>query len=203
MSSLDALDRLANDAFPGRVVRKDLVRRTKIGANVPLYVLEYLLGKYCASDDPETVEVGLTEVNRQLTEHFVWPDEAGKIQAKLKQKGKYRVIDKVKARLVESEGKIWAELVNFNSRFVHIPESVWQRYDRLFESGIWAQVDLVYNETEDELGPRRPFWIESLRPIQVAAFDLDEYRESRGQLDRDAWLDLLVRSIGLEPVHFD
>ena len=204
MSSLDALDRLANDAFPGRVVRKDLVRRTKVGANVPVYVLEYLLGKYCASDDPDTIEVGLAEVNRQLTEHFVWPDEAGKIQARLKQKGKYRVIDKVKARLVESEGKIWAELVNFNSRYVNIAEEAAYKYDRLFESGIWAQTDLIYNQLEDDpVGSRRPFWIESLRPIQVAAFDLTEYQESRGELERDAWLDLLVRSIGLEPAHFD
>ncbi len=117
MSSFDALDRLANDAFPGRVVRKDLVRRTKVGANVPVYVLEYLLGKYCASDDQETIEVGLAEVNRQLTEHFVWPDEAGKIQARLKQRGKYRVIDKAKARLVESEGKFWAELVPHQATF--------------------------------------------------------------------------------------
>ena len=200
MNSLDALDRLANDAFPGRVVRKDLVRRTKVGANVPVYVLEYLLGKYCASDDPETIKVGLTEVNRQLTQHFVWPDEAGKIQAKVKQKGKYRVIDKVKARLVESENKIWAELVNFNSRYVHIPEGVWQKFDRLFESGVWAQVDLIYNETDDEpAGARHPFWIESFRPIQVAAFDLDEYRESRSRIDRDAWIDLLIRSVGYEP----
>ena len=204
MTSLDDLDRLANDAFPGRVVRKDLVRRTKVGANVPVYVLEYLLEKYCASDDPDTIEVGLAEVNRQLTEHFVWSDEAGKIQAKLKQKGKYRVIDKVKARLVESEGKIWAELVNFNSRYVNIAEEVAYKYDRLFGSGIWAQTDLIYNQLEDDpVGSRRPFWIESLRPIQVAAFDLTEYQESRGQLDRDAWLDLLVRSIGLEPSHFD
>ena len=204
MSSLDALDRLANDAFPGRVVRKDLVRRTKVGANVPIYVLEYLLGKYCASDDPETIEVGLQEVNRQLSEHFVWPDEAGKIQARLKQRGKYRIIDKVKARLVESEGKFWAELVNFGSRYVHIPETVTDRYERLFESGIWAQVDLIYNQIEDDpVGSRHPFWIESLRPIQVAAFDLDEYRESRSSLDKDAWLDLLIRSIGLEPEYFD
>lgn len=204
MSSFDALDHLANEAFVGRVVRKDLVRRTKVGANVPVYVLEYLLGKYCASDDAETIEVGLTEVNRQLTEHFVWSDEAGKVQAKLKQKGKYRIIDKVKARLVESEGKIWAELVNFNSRYVHISESDWQRYDRIFESGIWAQVDLIYNEVDDDpVGSRRPFWIESLRPIQVAAFEIEEYRESRSQLDRDAWIDLLIRSVGLEPDHFD
>ena len=204
MNSFDVLDRLANDAFPGRVVRKDLVRRTKVGANVPVYVLEYLLGKYCASDDPETIAVGLAEVNRQLTEHFVWPDEAGKVQAKVKQKGKYRVIDKVKTRLVESENKIWAELVNFNSRYVHIPERVWQAYDRLFESGVWAQVDLVYNETDDEpAGARRPFWIESLRPIQVATFDFDEYRDSRACIDRDVWIDLLIRSMGYEPKEFD
>lgn len=204
MSSLDALDRLANDAFPGRVVRKDLLRRAKVGANVPVYVLEYLLGKYCASDDPDAVEVGLQEVNRQLTDHFVWPDEAGKIQAKLKQKGKYRVIDKVKARLIESENKIWAELINFGSQYVHIPESVWQKYDRLFESGVWAQVDLIYDETDDDpVGSRHPFWIESFRPIQVAAFDLDEYRESRSALNRDSWLDLLIRSVGFEPEYFD
>src|ERR1700694_2547004 len=111
MTSPDPLDRLANDTFAGRVVRKELLRRAKVGANVPVYVLEYLLGKYCASDDPDTIEVGLAEVNRQLSEHFVWPDESGKVQARLKQRGKYRIIDKVKARLVESEGKFWAELV--------------------------------------------------------------------------------------------
>lgn len=204
MSPFDALDRLANDAFPGRVVRKDLVQRTKVGVNVPVYVLEYLLGKYCASDDPEAIEVGLAEVNRQLTEHFVWPDEAGKIQARLKQRGRYRVIDKVKARLVESEGKFWAELVNFGSNHVHVPEVVTDKYERLFESGIWAQVDLIYNRMDDDpAASKHPFWIESLRPIQVAAFDLEGYRESRELLDRDGWLDLLVRSVGLEPEHFE
>ncbi len=204
MSTLDRLDRLANDAFPGRVVRKDLVRRTKVGANVPVYVLEYLLGKYCASDDDATIQVGLAEVNRQLTEHFVWPDEAGKIQARLKQRGKYRVIDKVKARLVEGEGKFWAELLNFGSSFVHVPEPVTDRYERLFESGVWAQVDLIYNHLDDDpVGSKHPFWIENLRPIQVAAFDLAEYCDGRAALSRDDWLDLLVRSIGLEPGGFD
>lgn len=202
--STSPADRIANAAFPGRVVRKDLVRRTKVGANVPIYVLEYLLGKYCASDDPEAIELGLSEVNRQLTEHFVWPDEAGKAQARLKQKGSHRVIDKVKVRFMESEGKFWAELVNFNSRYVHVPEDFVYKYDRLLSSGIWAQVDLVYQELDDDpVGSRRPFWIEGLRPIQVAAFDLDEYREARGRLSRDEWLDLLVRSCGLEPAQYD
>lgn len=204
MSSLDALDRRANDAFSGRVVRKDLLRRAKVGVNVPVYVLEYLLGKYCASDDPDAVELGLQEVNRQLTNQFVWPGEAEKVQAKLKQKGKFRVIDKVKARHIESERKIWAELINFGSRFIHIPENVWQKYDRLFESGVWAQVDLRYDDTDPAAGgSSHPFMIDSFRPIQVAAFDLEEYRESRSQLDRDSWLDLLIRSIGFEPEHFD
>lgn len=204
MRSSKEQDYLFNEAFPGRVVRKDLVRRTKVGANVPVYVLEYLLGKYCASDDPETIEIGLAEVNRQLSEHFVWPDESGKIQARLKQRGKYRIIDKIKARLVESEGKFWAELVNFGSHFVHIPESVTDKYERLFESGFWAQIDLSYNHLDDDsVGSKHPFWIESIRPIQVAAFNLEEYRSGRSQLDRDTWLDLLIRSIGLEPEHFD
>jgi ATP-dependent Lon protease len=204
LASTDQLDQLANAAFPGRVVRKDLVRRTKVGSNVPVYVLEYLLGKYCASDDPETVEIGLAEVNRQLTEHFVWPDEAGKAQAKLKQRGKHRVIDKVKVRFAEGEGRFWAELANFDSRYVHVPEETVYKYDRLLEGGVWAQVDLVYNEPDEgPIGSRRPFWIESLRPIQVAAFNLEEYRESRALLSRNDWLDLLVRSIGLEPTQYD
>src|SRR5437867_3436112 len=102
---LDNLDQRANELFPGRVVRKDLVRRVKVGANVPVYVLEYLLGKYCASDDPEAVEVGLKVVNQTLTEHFIRPDEAQKAQANLKRRGQHRIIDKVRARLVASEDR--------------------------------------------------------------------------------------------------
>src|SRR5436305_15143705 len=112
---VDALDRKANDAFAGRVVRKDLVRRVKDGANVPVYVLEYLLGKYCASDDPEAVEVGLRVVNETLAEHFIRPDEAQRAQAMLKRAGQARLIDKVKVRLVESEDKYWPELTNFGN----------------------------------------------------------------------------------------
>jgi ATP-dependent Lon protease len=199
----DALDAKANDAFPGRVVRKDLVRRVKVGANVPVYVLEYLLGKYCATDDPAAIEVGLRVVNETLTENFVWPDEAQKAQAGLKRRGTRRIIDRVTVRFVETEKKFWAEFANFGSRYVHVPEEIVYRYDRLLQGGVWAQVDLVYNDAEEESRSARPFYIEALKPIQVAAFSMEEYREGRARFTRDEWLDLIVRSVGMEPTHFD
>lgn len=199
----DELDAKANEAFPGRVVRKDLVRRVKVGANVPVYVLEYLLGKYCATDDPAAIEVGLGVVNQTLTENFVWPDEAQKAQANLKRRGSHRIIDRVTVRFVETEKKFWAEFANFGSRYVHVPEDIVYKYDRLLQGGVWAQVELVYNDTEDDNRSARPFYIDALKPIQVAAFSMDEYREGRGAFTRDEWLDLIVRSVGMEPSHFD
>jgi ATP-dependent Lon protease len=200
--ALDALDQKANEVFAGKVVRKDLVRRVKVGANVPVYVLEYLLGKYCASDDPEAVEVGLRVVNETLTENFVRPDEAQKVQARLKKAGGARLIDKVKVRLVESEDKFWAELTNFGNKYVHVPEDLVYQHERVLQGGIWAQLDLRYDADEEVGGQKRPFFISKLRPIQVASFDFDEYASCRAHLTRDEWIDLLVRSLGLEPAHF-
>src|SRR2546427_10252154 len=152
---MDPLDRLANDAFPGRVVRKDLVRQVKVGANVPVYVLEFLLGKYCASDDPVAISAGLEVVNQSLRENFIRPDEAELVKARVKQRGQYRLIDKVDVRLVASEDKFWAHLQNFNDRYVHLPEEVVYRYDRLLQGGAWCQLDLVYN-AEDDTPQKRP-----------------------------------------------
>ncbi len=202
-AALDALDRKANEAFPGKVVRKDLVRRVKVGANVPVYVLEYLLGKYCASDDPQAVEVGLRVVNETVAEHFARPDEAQRAQAKLKQAGEHRFIDKVKVRFLEGEGKFWAELAGLGSRYVHIPEELVYRYGRLLEGGVWAQVDLRYDEAEEVGGLKRPFFITALKPIQVASFEFGEYMASRERFSTEEWMDLLVRSMGLEPAEFD
>lgn len=199
--TLDALDRKANEVFPGKVVRKDLVRRVKVGANVPVYVLEYLIGKYCASDDPQAVEVGLRVVNDTLAEHFIRPDEAQKAQASLKRRGQHRIIDKVKVRLVASEDRFWAELANFGDKYVHVPEDLVYQYDRLLQGGVWAQVDLIYDADEEELH-KRPFFIKSLRPIQVATFSMDEYREGRRALSREEWVDVLIRSVGMEPSYF-
>lgn len=199
---LDRLDELANDAFAGRVVRKDLVRQVKVGANVPVYVLEFLLGKYCASDVPSSIEAGLAVVNQTLRENFIRPDESELAKARVKQKGEYRLIDKVDVRLLAREDKFWAHLQNFNDKFVHVPENLVYKYDRLLQGGAWCQLDLLYNAAEDE-AQKRPFYIRALKPIQVAAFDLDDFVAGRRGFGRDDWLDLVVRTVGLEPGELD
>jgi ATP-dependent Lon protease len=199
---MDALDLLANDAFAGRVVRKDLVRQIKVGANVPVYVLEFLLGKYCASDDPAAIATGLQVVNQTLQENFIRPDESEQAKAALKRKGQHRLIDKVDVRLVASEDKFWAHLSNFGDKYVNIPEELVYKYERLLGGGVWCQLDLLYNADEEET-QKRPFFIRALKPIQVAAFDMEEYVAGRARFTRDEWLDLVTRSIGLEPDHYD
>jgi len=197
------LDRKVSAVFAGKVVRKDLVRKVKVGANVPVFVLEYLLGKYCATDDPVAIEAGLKVVNSTLAEHFVRPDEANKAQSLVREKGRYTLIDKVKVRYLSDDDKYWAEFVNFGHRYVHIPERYIRDYDRLLMGGIWAQVDIRHEYDETATGKRSPFWIHDLRPIQLATFDLDDYRRGRQEFQTEEWIDLLIRSIGLEPSHFD
>jgi ATP-dependent Lon protease len=202
ISPMDDLDRQANSVFAGRVVRKDLVRQVKVGINVPVYVLEFLLGKYCASDDPAAIETGLGVVRQTLADNFIRPDEAEKAKAEVKRRGQHRLIDKVDVRLVASEDKYWAHLANFGEKFIHIPEDTVYKYDRLLGGGVWSQLDLIYNADDDET-LKRPFFIKALKPIQVATFSMEEYVEGRRAFDRDSWLDLLVRSIGLEPTAYD
>jgi ATP-dependent Lon protease len=195
------LDRKVNQVFAGRVVRKDLVRQVKVGANVPTYVLEYLLGKYCATDDPVAVEAGLRLVNHTLTDSIIRPDEAMKAQSRVKERGGQTFIDKVLVRLDGS--KYWAELVNFGYRFVHIPDTFVRHYERLLEGGVWAQVDVEFRAEEVVGGKERPFFITDLRPIQLASFDLADYCAARRELTTDEWLDLLIRTLGFEPASFD
>src|SRR3977135_265510 len=149
------LDRKAASVFAGKVVRKDLVRKVKVGANVPVFVLEYLLGKYCATDDPVAIDAGLRVVNNTLSSNFVRSDEANKAQSLVKDKGKHTFIDKVKVRYVAEDDKHWAELANFGHKFVHVPEHYLRDYDRLLMGGIWAQVDLKHQFDEEQKGTRR------------------------------------------------
>lgn len=199
---MDELDRKANAVFAGRVVRKDLVRQVKVGANVPVYVLEFLLGKYCASDDPVAIETGLEVVRQTLVENFIRPDESEKAKAEVKRRGQLRLIDKVDVRLLASEDKYWAHLSNFGEKFIHIPEDLVYKYDRMLGGGVWSQIDLIYNAEDDE-ATKRPFFIKALKPIQVAAFSMEDYVEGRRSFSRDVWLDLLMRSIGLEPTEYE
>jgi len=197
------LDRKSTSIFAGKVVRKDLVRKVKVGANVPVFVLEYLLGKYCATDDAAAIEAGLRVVNTTISSNFVRPDEANKAQSMVKDKGKHTLIDKVKVRYLSDDDKYWAELLNFGHKFVHVPEHFLREYDRLLMGGIWAQIDIRHQYDEDAKGKRSPFWIDSLKPIQIASFDLAEYQNCRREFSTDEWLDLLLRTIGLEPQNFD
>ncbi len=200
---MPGLDGKATSVFAGKVVRKDLVRKIKVGANVPIFVLEYLLGKYCATDDPAAIEAGLRVINTTLSENFVRPDEANAVQSKVRDKGKYTLIDKIKVRYLSDDDKHWAEFVNFGHKFVHVPEQYMRQYDRLLMGGIWAQVNIRHQYDEEAKGKKSPFWIDDLKPIQVASFDLDEYRRCRMEFTTDEWIDLLLRSIGMEPLHFE
>ncbi|WAS06086.1 protease Lon-related BREX system protein BrxL [Gloeomargaritales cyanobacterium VI4D9] len=200
---MSELDRKAATIFAGKVVRKDLVRKVKVGANVPVFVLEYLLGKYCATDDPVAIDAGLKVVNNTLSSNFVTPGEANKAQSLVKDKGKHTLIDKVQVRYVSDDDKYWAELKNFGHRYVHIPEHFLRDYDRLLMGGIWAQIELRHQYDEEQKGKRSPFWIDSIKPIQLATFDLEEYQDCRSQFTTEEWIDLLLRTIGIEPSHFE
>ena len=196
----DALDDKVNRVFAGRVVRKDLVRKVKVGANVPVFVLEYLLGKYCASSDEASIQMGMQVVLDTLSNNYIRPDESQKAQSRVKEQGKHTFIDKVKVRLVDSD--YWAEVTNFGSNYVHVPDHYVRDFDRLLTGGIWAQVDMRFAYDEETKG-KYPFWIEKLTPIQLATFNLDEYRQLRAQLTTDEWIDLMVRSMGYEPSVMD
>jgi len=200
---MDALDKKLIDVFPGKVVRKNLVRKVKVGANVPVFVLEYLLGKYCATEDETAIEAGMKIVNRMLAENFARPEESNKAQALVKEKGSHIFIDKIKVNYLAEDDKYWAELVNFGHKYVHIREDFIRSYDRLLTGGIWAEVKISHQYDEEARGKRSPFWVEELTPIQVASFDFKAYCEGRARFSSEEWVDALLRGIGLEPAQFD
>ena len=199
---MSELDQKMNSVFPGKVVRKDLLRKVKVGTNVPVFVLEYLLGQYCASDDPLAVEAGLKLVGQILAENVVSPSESTKAQAKVKDSASHTIIDKVKVRYLSDDDKFWAECSNFGHKYIHIPEHFIKEYERLLMGGIWAEMVLTHEFDETAKGKRSPFYIEKMEPIQLASFDIDEYRSKRADFTADEWLDLLLQTIGMEPQHF-
>ncbi|MHA1413810.1 MAG: protease Lon-related BREX system protein BrxL, partial [Promethearchaeota archaeon] len=199
MVELDDLDKKINEIFPGRVVRKDLVNLIKSGANVPTYVLEYLLGKYCSSIDEDIIKEGLDYVRDFLAKHYCRPDEAEKIKSYIKERGSYKIIDKIKAKLIETENKYWAELTNLNLKYININENHIKKYEKLLEGGIWALIDMSYNENIFYKKKHRPFVIDKIIPIQSASINIEELKEKRKQFTTDEWLKLFIRSIGFEP----
>jgi ATP-dependent Lon protease len=198
---LDALDILANEAFPGLVVRKDLLRRMRSSFGVPAFVIEFLLGKYCASTDEDAINDGLAFVRETLASKYVKPDERESVKSAIKQHTTYEIIDKVSVKLVETHDKYWATLSNLNLDYINIDDRVLREHDRLLMGGVWAEVTLRYDDTFIFKGQNRPFFIEEIRPIQLSNRNVDAYKAARKKFTRDQWLDLLMRSMGYEPEH--
>lgn len=198
----DTLDSNLTKVFAGRVVRKDLLHHIKGGENVPSYVLEYLLGKYCASDDADEIRIGIEAVKETLKTNYFRHDEANKAQSMVEQHGKHRFIDRVEVRFLPSENKYWAAMDNFGFSRIHIPADFYRRYDRLLEGGLWAIVDIDFRPDEFD-ADGSPFHISELKPIQLARFDFDEYCAGRKEFTTDEWMDILLRSTGLEPSRFE
>ena len=193
---MDELDNKLNETFDGKLLRKDLLHRIKKGTNVPTFVLEFLLAKYCASNDQAEMDAGMEAVLSSLQENYVRPDEANAAQSKVATKGRHRFIDKVHVRYVEKEKRHWASLENFNSQRIAIAERFYRDNDRLLEGGIWAEVTLAHNDIDED---DYAFSIEDLRPIQLSRFDFERYTEGRAAFTRDEWIAAILRSVGLEP----
>lgn len=196
------LDKKLNSVFAGRVVRKDLTKLIKEGANVPVYVLEYLLGMYCATDDEESIKEGVSRVKKILSENFVRPDEAEKIKSKIREIGQYSIIDKITVRLNPKRDTYEAEFSNLGLREVPISSNYVKEYDKLLAGGIWCmlKMDYFYDEEQRNINP---FSISNLKPIQMPNMDLNEMIEGRKQFTKDEWIDILIRSTGMEPTQIN
>jgi ATP-dependent Lon protease len=197
MSDTDSLDGLLNQHFAGRVVRKDLTKLVKEGANVPVYVLEYLLGMYCASDNEDVIREGLETVKRILAENYVRPDEAEKVKSKIKELGSYKVIDKVTVKLNEKKDIYEAILSNLGVKGIEISSATIKKYEKLLVGGIWCIISMNYYHDEEQKGS--PFNITELKPIQMPNMDMDALFEGRRAFTQQQWMDVLVRSTGMEP----
>lgn len=199
---MDELSMKLNQHFAGKVVRKDLTQKLKQGANVPIYVLEYLLGMYCATDDEDSIDAGVERVKNILADNFVRPDEAEKIKSKIREMSRYTVIDKLTVKLNEKKDIYVAEFSNLGLKNVEISSKYVKDFEKLLGGGIWCIVKLQYYYEEGVKNPN-PFIIEQVTPIQMPNMDMDELVEGRKHFTKDEWIDILIRSIGMEPTQID
>lgn len=198
-NSREIIKEKLRQTFDGRIVRKDLTKKIKEGANVPVYVLEFLLGQYCCSDDDEVIEKGVQTVKRILADNFVRPDEAQKILAKLRSNGSHTVIDMITVKLDIRKNRFFAEFSNLGLGDVPIEDEYPEQYDRLLCGGIWCIVQLEYEYNEEDKKNGYPIQIRKLTPIQMPHIDIDELKNGRQAFTKDEWIDVLLRSIGMEP----
>lgn len=191
------------EQFDGKIVRKDLTKKIKEGANVPVYVLEFLLGQYCSSDDDEIIESGVKTVKKILADNFVRSDEAQKIISTLRQKGSYTVIDKLTVSLNIKKDCYEAEFSNLGLKAIPVDEEYPSKYDRLLCGGIWCIIQLDYEFIEEDKKNGMPIQIRKVTPIQMPHVDIDELKKGRKAFTKDEWIDVLLRSVGMEPEELD
>jgi ATP-dependent Lon protease len=195
------LNDLLNEHFSGKVVRKDLTKLVKEGANVPVYVLEYLLGTYCASSDEETIQEGMKTVKRILSENYVRPDEAEKVKSLIRERGSYKIIDKVTVTLNEKRDVYEVLLSNLGVKGAEISTNFVKKYEKLLAGGIWSIITMEYFFEEGQKGS--PFIVSELKPIQMPGMDLAELFQGRSNFTEEQWIDVLLRSCGYEPTQFE
>lgn len=194
------LDTRINEHFAGFVVRKDLVKAVKGNAIVPTYVLEYLLGQYCATDDEASIATGIETVKEILRKHYVHRSEAGLIQSTIKEKGRYKVIDQISVSLNEKTDSYEAAFDNLGIKKVAVDSGTIKAHPKLLVTGVWCIADVQYEFSED--ARISPWILETIKPIQIAKVDYEGYREARGSFNTDDWIDLLMQSIGFNPEAF-
>ena len=197
---MSQLDDKINEHFAGLVVRKDLVKAVKGNAIVPSYVLEYLLGQYCATNDEATIETGIETVREILRKHYVHRNEAGLVRSTIKEKGRHKVIDRISVSLNDKEDVYEAEFANLGVKKVLIDSATVKAHQKLLVGGVWCIADLEYEYTEDKAAS--PWVLASLKPIQISRFDMDGYLAARKQFSTDEWIDLLIQSVGFNPQMF-
>lgn len=201
VSSNEIINKKLRQYFDGKIVRKDLTKSIKEGANVPIYVLEFLLGQYCSSDDPEITEEGVKTVKKILSENFVRPDEAQKVLSNLRERGSYTVIDRLTAKLNIKADRYEAEFSNLGVKEILLEPEYVSKYDRLLCGGIWCIVQLEYEYVEEDRRSN-PIRVRKLTPIQMPHIELAEIKEARGHFTKEEWISILLRSTGMEADKF-
>ena len=194
------LDQKLNKSFGGKVVRKDLTKLVKGNAIVPTYVLEYLLGQYCATDDEETINQGVETVKNIISKHFVHRDEAQIIKSTIREKGSHRIIDKVSVKLNDRRDRYEASFANLGLKQIPISDEIIKEHQKLLSSGVWCILTLAYFPSDER--DHIPWLIESLKPIQISNVDIGEFKSERAKFSKEEWIDLLMQSIGLNPGEF-
>lgn len=199
MFVLNELDHKLLEHFRGYVVKKDLVRQVKVGANVPVFVLEYLIANSCSTDDEEKVKEGMANVKKILSEHYVNPEESSLIHSKIREKGSFKIIDKISVELDAKRDIYWAKLQNSNITNGNISDNLVKEHEKMLMGGIWAIIDVDY-DPEIKYGQHiYPFVVSSIKPIQLSSFDNSKVLSKRKEFTKSEWLDILLRSCGYEP----